>query len=356
MNLTLIKGLRNSGIGDTSKGWVIGSGLVVVLMALFSFTSIAPGEVAVRINNLTGDQVAITQPGWVVRLPLGIHSLHVMDGSPQTFTMQGDANMDDINVRGLTVRASDGSNFHFEDTTMIFQIDGASAVQAVKDAGPAYGYRHWVKPYARTLLRDEFGRESTITVSNPATYGAAANRSKERLNEQFSLHGVTLTQIVTPRPKFNDSYEKLIEERNSLGNELQVIESNLARAETDRDRILAEVDRDQNKMIQERRAQLEQALATSVAEQANMVRETDTYRIEKIGQGQAHLSAAQHKAVELEGQLDAQYRAKKAEIEAFRTQSEERVMERLGERLKGVTIHIQPYADDATPSRIKLEK
>jgi membrane protease subunit HflC len=270
--------------------------------------------------------------------------------------MHGETVIDDLTVNKLTVRASDGSNFHFEDTTLLFQLKGDEAIDAIRDAGTGYNYRRWIAPYARTVLRDEFGRESTITVSNPTAYGEAANRANTRLNDRIAPHGVVLTQIVTPRPKFNQEYEQLIEERNSLGNELEVIGSNLARAQTDRARILAEVDRDQNKLIQERRAQLESELATAVAEQANTKRSADTYKIETVGQGQAQLSAATRKAEELEGQLDAQFRAKKAEIEAFRTQPVERVMQRLGERLAGVTIDIQPFADDATPSRIKLEQ
>ena len=68
------------------------------------------------------------------------------------------------------------------------------------------------------------------------------------------------------------------------------------------------------------------------------------------------MSAARMRAVELKGQLQAQYEAKKAEIDAFRVQPLERVMERLGERLEGVTIDIQPWANDSVPSRLQVEK
>ena len=34
----------------------------------------------------------------------------------------------------------------------------------------------------------------------------------------------------------------------------------------------------------------------------------------------------------------------------------ESVMERLGERLEGVTIDIQPWANDSVPSRLQVEK
>ncbi|MBA3548205.1 MAG: hypothetical protein H0T76_17115 [Nannocystis sp.] len=346
------------GGGSKWFDWVwIGGATVAVLAVMFgSFTSIVPGQVAVRVNNLTGGQLTITQPGLVTRLPFGIHTVYVLDASPQTFSMHGAKQTDDLNVGELTVRASDGSNFHFQDTTIIFQINGEDATTVIRDAGEEKGYLQWMRPYVRSILRDEFGKESTISVSNPATFGEATERAKTRLNDTLGAHGVRVTQIVTPRPQFNDDYEKLIEERNSLGNQLEVIKSNLSAALTTRDRKLAEVNRDQNRLIQEKRTELESGLASVVAEQANNTREADTYKIAAIGQGQAERSAASQQAVQLRGQLDAEYRSRKAEIDAFKTQPVERVMERLGERLKGVTIAIQPWAGDASPSRIEVEQ
>jgi regulator of protease activity HflC (stomatin/prohibitin superfamily) len=320
-----------------------------------SFTSIEPGQVAVRVNNVTGGQMTVTQPGLITRLPFGIHTVYVLDASPQTFSMHGAKQTDDLNVGELTVRASDGSNFHFQDTTIIFQMLGEEAGTVIRDAGEGRNYVKWMRPYARAILRDEFGKESTISVSNPASFGEATERAKNRLNELLGAHGLVVTQIVTPRPQFTEEYEKLIEERNSAGNQLEVIKSNLAAAQTTRDRKLAEVNRDQNRLIQEKRTELESALASALAEQANNTREADTYKISAIGQGQATRSAATRQAQELRGQLEAEYRSRKAEIDAFRTQPVERVMERLGERLRGVTISIQPWAGDAAPSRVELE-
>lgn len=336
--------------------WYGGAAFAVLAVMLGSFTAIEPGQVAVRVNNVTGGVKTVTQPGWITRLPFGIHTVYVLDASPQTFAMHGTKQTDDLNVGELTVRASDGSNFHFQDTTIIFQIAGDEAEKVIRDAGLDRGYVKWLRPYARAILRDEFGKESTISVSNPAKFGEATERAKTRLNELLGAHGLTITQIVTPRPQFNDDYEKLIEERNSLGNQLEVIKSNLAAAQTSRERKLAEVNRDQNRLIQEKRTELESALATALAEQANTTREADTYKISTIGQGQADRSAATQQAQELRGQLEADYRARKAEIDAFRSQPVERVMERLGERLKGVTISIAPWASDASPSRVQVEQ
>lgn len=336
--------------------WTLAAFVTFVVLGFASFVSIEPGQVAVKITNFSGSEEVITQPGLVFRMPFGLQSVYVIDASPQTFAMKGDKAVDELHVQELTVRASDGSNFLFNDTTIIFQVLGSKANDVLRDSGPESSFRMWMRPYARAILRDEFGRESTISVSNPAKFGEATERARVRLNEFLEPHGVTVTKIVTPRPRFNQDYENLIESRNEAENQLSVIASDLARAETERVRTLAEVDRDQNRAMQQKRAELEGMLATAVTDQAERIRQVDTYRIETVALGQAAKSASVRQAEELTGQLDAEYLSKKAAIDAFQTQPVERVMERLGEKLKGVTIDIQPWANDPAPSRVELSQ
>lgn len=335
--------------------WLVAAFVLFIVLTVSSWKAIEPGQVAVRVNNVTGNVDTIVQPGLVFRAPFGLHSIYVVDASPQTFVMKGDKSVDELHVQELTVRASDGSNFLFNDTSIIFKILGAEAQAVLRDAGEGNAFRQWMRPTARAILRDEFGRESTISVSNPANFGAATERARARLNEILEPHGITVTQIVTPRPRFSDEYENLIEARNEAENQLSVIASELTRAETERRRRLAEVERDQNRMMQEKRAELEALLATAVSNKANAIREADTYRIDSIAKGQAKRSAAEREAEELRGQLEAEYLAKKAEIDAFKTQPVERVMERLGSKLAGVTITIQPWMNDSTPTRVQME-
>ncbi|MCA9677127.1 MAG: hypothetical protein H6708_13355 [Kofleriaceae bacterium] len=339
----------------TGRLWLVAAGLCVVFIAFRSCSEVEPGEVAVRVNNVTGEVETLTRPGLIMDLPFGIQDVFVIDTSSQTFHMRGDRFVDELNVEELTVRASDGSNFVFNDTTILYRAIPDRGADVMRDAGYAHAFRMWMLPYARSILRDEFGRESTISVSNPAKFGEATNRARDRLNQLLNPHGVEVTSIVTPRPRFNDEYEGLVESRNETEKQLDVITSELQRAETDRARRLAEVDRDQNKIIQEKRAGLEAQLATAVTDQTQTRRQSDSYKIEKIGAGQAALSGSQRKAGELRGQLEAEYATRKAEIDAFRTQPVERVMERLGERLEGVTIQIQPWTNDSSPSRVQVQ-
>ena len=338
-----------------SRLWIAGAAIVIVLLGFRSCTTIEAGQVAVRINNITGSTDVITQPGLVIRLPFGIHDVYVLDATPQTFHLRGETNKSALEARELEVRASDGSSFQFNDTTILFRAIPSKADETVRDSGLGHAYYEWLLPYVRAIMRDEFGRESTISVSNPTSFGQAEARAKKRMNELLGQHGIEVTSIVTPRPRFSKEYEDLIEARNQAENQLAVIGSDLSRAKTERDRKLAEVERDQNKIIQTKRAELEAQLATAVTAQTQTKREVDTYKIEKVASGEAARSAAKGKADELKGQLEADYTAKKAAIDAFKNQPVERVMERLGERLKGVTIEIQPFRNDGSPTRVQLE-
>jgi membrane protease subunit HflC len=348
------KFVRGAG-GETSRLWIAAGAIAIVLVSFRSCATIEAGQVGVRINNITGSTEVITQPGLVLELPFGIHDVYIMDVTPQTFHLRGTENKSALEVRELDVRASDGSSFDFNDTTLLFRAIPGKADETLRDSGLGHAYYEWMLPYTRSILRDEFGRESTISVSDPTSFAKAEDRARQRLNKLLGQHGIEVTSIVTPRPRFSKDYEDLIENRNQTENQLAVIDSELQRAQTERDRKLAEVERDQNKIIQTKRAELESQLATAVTTQVETHREVDTYKIEKVAAGQAARSAAKSKADELKGQLQADYESRKAQIEAFRNQPVERVMERLGERLKGVTIEIQPFRNDGSPQRIQLQ-
>lgn len=316
---SMLKFVRGSS-GEPSRLWIAAAALVVVIVAFRSCKSVEAGQVAVRINNITGATEVITQPGVIMRLPFGIHDVYMLDVSPQTSHLRGQQTKGPLEVRELTVRASDGSQFAFNDTTLLFRAIPTKADETLRDSGLGHAYYEWMAPYARSILRDEFGRESTISVSNPTSFGQAEERAKRRLNTLLGEVGIEVTSIVTPRPRFSKEYEDLIEARNQTENQLAVIDSELARAKTERDRKLAEVERDQNKIVQTKRAELEAALATAVTAQTETHREVDSYKIEKLGVGRAARSGSKSRAEELKGQLDAQYAAKKAEIDAFRNQ------------------------------------
>src|SRR5688572_4621798 len=112
---TLLSFLKGAG-GEPSRLWLAAAGIVLVLVAFRSCASVDAGQVAVRINNITGSTEVITQPGLILKLPFGIHNVFLLDSSPQTFHLRGATNKSALEGKELSVRASDGSSFAFNDT------------------------------------------------------------------------------------------------------------------------------------------------------------------------------------------------------------------------------------------------
>src|ERR1043165_6964917 len=226
--------------GEPSRLWLAGAALVVLIRGARSCTMVEAGQVAVRLNNVTGTTEVITQPGLITRLPFGIHDVYIMDVTLQTFPLRGQDNKSVLLARELDVRAADGSSFAFNDTTLLFRAIPHLVDETLRDSGLGHAYYEWMLPYARAILRDEFVGESTISVSNPTSFAQAEDRARKRLNKLLGEHGIEVTSIVTPRPRFSKEYEDLIEARNQTENQLAVIDSELQRARTERDRKLAE--------------------------------------------------------------------------------------------------------------------
>src|SRR5437868_7580773 len=78
--LDYIRGAR----GEPSRLWLAGGALILLVLATRSCATVEAGQVAVRINNLTGGTEVITQPGLILQLPFGIHDVFIMDVTPQT--------------------------------------------------------------------------------------------------------------------------------------------------------------------------------------------------------------------------------------------------------------------------------
>ena len=79
----LLDGFRN----NKSLLWIPGAVLIVLIVAMRSCVTLEPGQVAVRVNNITGSETTLTRPGLLMRLPFGVHSVYILDAAPQTFTM-----------------------------------------------------------------------------------------------------------------------------------------------------------------------------------------------------------------------------------------------------------------------------
>ncbi|MBN1946106.1 MAG: hypothetical protein JW797_10545 [Bradymonadales bacterium] len=340
------------------KPWftLIATLAIVLLILLFSsFRQIEPGEAGIRVNRLTGNEKLIDKPGLVVDLPL-FHDLYIVDTSPQTLRLEGTTISPDTTViPRLTVRANDGSNFWFERLTIQYEVITDQAITVLHERGEGTAFREWMVPAVRSVLRDEFGRQSTRDVSNPATYTDATAEAQAQLNTVLNPHGIRVLNVDTPEPRFNPQYETTIEQRNQANNQLRVIEEELTRARTERERRLAQVDQARNATYQQRRAEQEGNLRQFLADQERRLAQAQANLTRMEGQAQAIYNNTAARADELRQQMEAEIGRTQAQINALQTNSTEAVMRQLARRLEGIRIQVLPYRHDATPETIRLD-
>ena len=160
-------------LGKKAKQAIAGGivALVVVVAGLMAamgklgVVSVSAEEVAVKMNYVTGNRTVITTPGYQVYLPF-LEEVFKLDRTPQKFEMEGRRALSYNHVPFLTVRAMDGSNFSFDELEIQYAVIPGDAGEILDDSGPGDGFkREWIHAYARSILRDEFGRYSAVDVA-----------------------------------------------------------------------------------------------------------------------------------------------------------------------------------------------
>lgn len=330
--------------------------LAVLLMGAsgrLGVASIAPGEVGVKVNYLTGEETVITTPGFKIYIPI-LQEVFTFDRTTQEFLMEGDRYVSNDHVPELTVRASDGSNFWFEELRIQYEILTGSAVTLLNDSGPGSAFKEeWIKAHARSILRDEFGRYSAVEVADPTAYKAAPIDAARRLNEVLEPHGIKLVRIITPNPKFDAEYETAIETRKEADQEVEELKARAEQLEQVREQRLAMLRKEKEVQEQDLKGTLIQELRRAEAEAIQVTRTADAYAVQRRGEAEAQKVQllAEARGLEARYRKDAEGIAERAA--ALEQRGEVVVREALIEKLTGIRFTLLPYSRDPQPQRLE---
>lgn len=332
----------------------------LVLMVAFvtgrgGIVEVRDDQVAVVVNYLNGESELVTQPGYQIFLPF-VKQAFLFDKSPQKFLMQGPKDVDENHVSKLTVRASDGSNFFFEDVEIQYELLPEKAPDMLWDSGPGDAFKYeWIRTYARSILRDEFGKFSATEVADPTVYGPATMTVRERLNAALEVHGVKIIQIVTPKPKFDAAYEKAIEDRKIANQEVERMRTKALQLQQERDRRLARIDSDRAVEFEVLKGELEKNRVDAERDRVQVERAADAYSKQTVAQGEAQRSKLIEQARGMEEKARKEAEGLAAQIEALEKQGEVLVRERLAQRIADMSFELVPYTRDPSPDRVELE-
>ena len=316
-------------------------------------TQVQDTEVAVVVNYVSGNREVALDPGFKLYIPF-VEEVFKIDKSSQEFVMSGTEYVDANHVPRLTVRANDGSNFWFDEIKILYELIPGDAAKVLEDSGAGDRFKqNWIKAYARSVLRDEFGRYSAVDAADPTQYTAAGTASKVRMNELLAPHGIVVTDIVTPKPKFDADYERAIEDRKVADQEVQRLKARFEQLEQEKEQRIAAVLKE--KEIELRALQGDLA-KQKLAAQENAIKLTQAakaYAIErqKAGEGEFAQLTAQARGMEAKYTKEAEGLAVKAQ--ALEQRGEVVVREALIEKLMNIRFTLVPYSRDPAPKRLE---
>lgn len=329
---------------------------VIAAMALtgrLGVINVRPDEVAVKVSYLTGDQSTITQAGYQFYFPL-VQDVFVLDKRVQNFEMRGNEYQSESFVPELTVRANDGSNFKFNSIELQYQIIPGAAATVLGASGPGEGYKsEWIKVFARSILRDEFGRFTAEEIADPGKLQIAFAASEERLNTELEPYGLRIVDIPQMKPVFDPAYEQAIEDRKVADQDVERLIAMEDQLVQEREQRLATVEREKSIEMEQLRGVLDQERLESERASTQTRKAADAFYIERTTAGAGERAQRIAQARGLTEKYTKEAEGVQAQADALAQQGEVVVREALIEKLAQIRFTFVPYSRDPAPQRLE---
>jgi regulator of protease activity HflC (stomatin/prohibitin superfamily) len=295
----------------------------------------------------------VLTPGYCFYMPF-IEEVYILDKSQQKFVMQGERYQSANHVPKLTVRASDGSSFYFEEMPIQYEIRPEMAATILYDSGPRDAFKEeWVKAHARSILRDEFGRFTAVQAANPTVFDQARIEAKRRLNETLQPHGIEVVLIGTPNPKFDQAYEQAIEDRKSADQEVERLDAKGEQLVEERERRLAAVEREKSVEMQELQGDLTRKLLEAERDRIQVEKAADAYATERRVSGEAQRGELTEQARGMVVKYTKEAEGIASQAQALEQRGAVVVREALIQKLTGIRFTLVPYSRDPAPQRLE---
>jgi len=276
---------------------------------------IEDNQVAVLVDNRTGEARVDDTPGYHALIPW-LQDAYWLDKSPVEYTMTGDTWVNFNLVPKLVVRASDGSTFWFDTLKIQYAIRPEDAWKVIRDAGAEYSWHQGaMDAFARSVLRDEFGRHTAEEITRAEVLRDATLRAKERLAKGLAARGLVVNEILTSKPAFPNEFESIVQRRRVADREIETSVQQLDQLRASRDDRMAKLKRDKELAETLARDELTKALAKSR-------RDAERARADTITAYQAKIRAGDARRAELLSLADSSVEKYSKEAEGFRARAD----------------------------------
>lgn len=310
-------------------------------------------QVAVVFDHWSGRARAVTTPGRRVFVPW-LQQVVLLDKSPIEYRFGGNDKGADNRYPRLLVRANDGSSFWFDAFSLSYAILPAEAARVLFDAGPGEAYKKdLVNAFARSVLRDEFGRFSAEEVVRPENLQLARTRARDRMNALLHPHGLDVLEIAAAKPRFDQAYEKAIERRKVGNQEVEHLRVMTQKLEQERIQRIAKLKKEKESQMRVLEGDLEQNRLSAEKEAIKTRRDADIYVMQKAEEARVARTRKEQEAAALEAAYSKEAEGMGERAKALEAQGADAVRAALIEKLVNIEFTLMPYRRDPAPERVE---
>ena len=217
--------------------------LVVLLIVggrRLTWKEIQADEVAVIINNITGNIKTIDRAGAVVYYPF-IQDLYILDKREQEAPMaSSNISADFPQGNPIILKTRDGGDVSI-DLIIQYKLISKIASKVVQDTGFGEEFKEkWIWDYARTICRYEFGDLSISEFPDSVKREEKIRASTDELNSLLNPHGIFVTSLNFIDYRYYREYAEKIHERRLADKEVEEQVQRASAARKNQNRVVTE--------------------------------------------------------------------------------------------------------------------
>jgi len=216
--------------------------IIILIMGgrRLTWKEIQADEVAVIINNITGNIRTIERAGAVIYYPF-IQDLYILDKSEQVAPMTS-ANISADYPQGnpVILKTRDGGDVSL-DLIIQYILIPAVADDIVQNTGIGDVFKEkWIWDYAKTICRYEFGELHIHEFPDADKRLRKTQEAKEELNRLLNPHGIFITSLNFIDYRYYREYAEKIQERRLADKEVEEQFSRGEAAKKNQERVVTE--------------------------------------------------------------------------------------------------------------------
>jgi regulator of protease activity HflC (stomatin/prohibitin superfamily) len=203
------------------------SAAAIATLAACTPHTTAATEVGVRFSKITRT-TEIAQPGATYFFAPFVNDWTVFDVSTQNLVMSHKSEGDRKEKDDLRFKTRDGNDIE-TDVTVRWRIDGSKAAQIWQQSAPSTNAlkERFVRPQARSYVRDVLNRLDSEEYYNPDLRFRAANDATKTLSAHLLPYGIIVEQVILGDFSFKPDYQNLINRRKEAEKQAEKLEAQI---------------------------------------------------------------------------------------------------------------------------------